>query len=342
MYIITLIPEEKTALEYCHKETRDVHERDRIKAVLLRSEGWSISAIAQALRVHDTTITRHVKEYINEKKLNFIKGGTDSFLTAEQTEEVIKHLTNNLYHHTHEIVAYIEERFGVLYSISGLNKFLHRNGFSYKKPKGRPYKADVEKQAEFIAMYKALKASKAPEDKIIFIDSVHPTQATKLAYGWIRTGGTHEVSTGASRTRINLVGAIELENIQEAVFSDYETINAESIIDFLNHLRNTHCVEIKIHLILDQAGYHRAERVQQTARALNIELHYLPAYSPNLNPIERLWKVMNEHVRNNHFFKSSKEFRESILGFFKKTLPDIGCNLSERINDNFQKLNHAY
>ena len=54
-----------------------------------------------------------------------------------------------------------------------------------------------------------------------------------------------------------------------------------------------------------------------------ITLHYLPPYSPNLNPIERLWKVMNEYVRNNRFFKSAKEFKKEILTFFEpKGHPD--------------------
>ena len=61
-------------------------------------------------------------------------------------------------------------------------------------------------------------------------------------------------------------------------------------------------------------------------------------YSPNLNPIERLWKVMNEQVRNNRFFKSAKDFRSEINRFFEEILPGIGDSLSSRINDNFQLL----
>lgn len=66
---------------------------------------------------------------------------------------------------------------------------------------------------------------------------------------------------------------------------------------------------------------------------LNIKLHYLPAYSPNLNPIERLWKVMNEHVRNNKYFATAKEFRDKIDEFFSKTLPKVGDVLDSRLNN---------
>ena len=68
----------------------------------------------------------------------------------------------------------------------------------------------------------------------------------------------------------------------------------------------------------------------------------LRPYSPNLNSIERLWKVMNEHARNNKFFRTADEFRQSINDFFKTTLPKIADGLRSRINDNFQKLDYAF
>ena len=89
---------------------------------------------------------------------------------------------------------------------------------------------------------------------------------------------------------------------------------------------------------MDQAPYHRAEVVAREAEKLKIILKFLPTYSPNLNPIERLWKVMNENVRNNRFFKSAKDFKQSINDFFKNIFPKIGSSLGQRINDNFQSL----
>jgi len=339
---IILTAKQKTELELRHRETKDVIESDRLKAVLLRSEDWSIAAIAQALRVHKSTVTRHIKDYLQEGKLNFTKGGSNSLLSEEETEQLVAHLTENLYHHTYDIVKYIQENFGIEYSVAGLNKLLHRHGFTYKKPKGRPYKADPAKQATFIKKYKRLKSSLGTNEKVIFIDAVHPTQATKLSYGWIKKGETVEISTTASRTRVNLIGAIDLENISETTVAEYETINTDSVSNFLVGIRKEYDIKFKLHIILDQSGYHRSDELKKVAKFLNIKLHYLPAYSPNLNPIERLWKVMNEHVRNNRFFKTPLEFRESIHDFFNKTLPEISHTLSSRINDNFQKLNYAY
>jgi transposase len=321
---IILTSSEKINLERRHCETRDVYELDRIKAVLLRSENWTVAAIAQALRVHESTITRHINDYLNESKLNFSKGGSSSFLSDDQIQKLTQHLTDNLYHHTYQIMDYIDDRWGKKYSIPGLNKFLHRLGFTYKKPKGRPYKADALQQEAFIKSYEKLKSRIKANEKIIFIDSVHPTQATKLSYGWIKKGKTVEVSTSASRTRINIIGAVEITNISKALVAEYDRINAGSVVDFFNQLRQQYSIKTRLHVFLDQAGYHRSEDLKKMAKKLNICLHYLPPYSPNLNPIERLWKVMNEYVRNNQFFSSAKEFRTKICGFFKNTLPEIG------------------
>ncbi|WP_197056823.1 transposase, partial [Vibrio sp. ZOR0018] len=68
---------------------------------------------------------------------------------------------------------------------------------------------------------------------------------------------------------------------------------------------------------------------------------YLPPYSPNLNPIERLWKVMNEHVRNNVYFSSTAVFTSAIKNFFDVTLPKVADSLTSRITDNFQILEPA-
>lgn len=323
-----------------HDSTRDSRVCDRIKAVLLASEGWSNAMISQALRIHETTVIRHINDYLQSEKLKPENGGSQSRLSAAQTMKLIEHLAEHTYFHTHQIVAYVEAEFGLRYSVAGMNKWLHHNGFSYKKPKGAPHKFCPEMQQAFVEYYnKVLKPSEAP---VLFMDAVHPTQSTKLSYGWIRKGQDKLIETTGSRTRLNLIGALSLEDIGATVTETYDTINSESIVRFFWKLKKEHYpLEKKVHLILDGAAYHRAELVKNAAKVLNIELHYLPPYSPNLNPIERLWKVMNEHARNNAYFSSKKTFISAIKEFFDVTLPEVAGSLVSRITDNFQLLKPA-
>lgn len=337
---IELTAKEKSHLELRHRKSSCSKECDRIKAVLLSSEGWSVLMISQALRLHTTTIDRHLRDY-DSGKLSPENGGSESKLTESQTEQLVAHLTEHTYDCAKAIIKYIEEKFSIEYTIPGINKWLHRNGFSFKKAKGRPYKADAAAQAKFIAKYRKMKRSSGTDTPIIFMDSVHPTQATKLSYGWIRTGQTKEVHTSASRTRMNIIGAIDLNRLTKPIVTECDRVNANEIIDFLYIIKKSYPRSKKINLVLDQAGYHRDSRIKKKAKELNIKLHYLPPYSPNLNPIERLWKVMNEYSRNNRFFKSAKDFKEAIYDFFKSTLPNIKSVLESRITDNFQILKPA-
>ncbi len=332
-----LTEQQKSELELRHRYCQDRKEGDRIKAVLLFSEGWSAEMISQALRLDRTTIHRHINDFINGK-YSISSGGSNSLLSDEQSELLIAHLEENTYLYVHEIIEHVENTFSVTYSVPGMNKWLHRNNFSYKKPKGRPHKANKEQQEQFIKEYEALKNELKPEDSVYFADSVHPTQASKLSYGWIRRGKNRNLPTTASRTRLNIIGAMKLNDIGNTITQRYDTINSDSIIHHLKLLRKAEGKKGIIYLVLDQAPYHRAEVVKIEANKLDIVLKFLPPYSPNLNPIERLWKVMNEKVRYNHFFKSAKDFKDKIDDFLKKTLPKIGDSLSNRITDNFQRI----
>jgi transposase len=68
-----------------------------------------------------------------------------------------------------------------------------------------------------------------------------------------------------------------------------------------------------INLILDGAGYHRSNEVKEAAKRFNIKLHYLPPYRPNLNPIKRLWKVMNMQEMGSILQRQKNSDRKSMI-----------------------------
>ena len=161
---IKLTTEQKIDLEALHDASRDGRVRDRIKAVLLRSEGWPTSMIAQALRLHETTIVRHVDDYVSKNKLAPENGGSQPYLSKIQTDQVIAHLMQKTYCCSYDIIEHIWITYEIRFSISGLNKWLHQHNFSYKYPKGVPHKFNEEKQADFIEKYTELKAQAAGRD----------------------------------------------------------------------------------------------------------------------------------------------------------------------------------
>jgi hypothetical protein len=210
-------------------------------------------------------------------------------------------------------------------------------GFVYKKPKGRPFKADRQQQEEFIAHYEEL-MNKTPEDEPIFFgDSVHPTQASKLSYGWIFKGEDHVLPTTGQKTRLNITGALNLET-GHIFHKNYDRISGESFINFLKDLQKAYQNAPKIHVIVDRGPCHRSKEVKAYLRGedVRIKLHYLPPYSPNLNPIERLWKIMHEYVSNNRHYAKAKEFVDAVHNFFNKKALEIKGIILSRCTDNFQ------
>ena len=106
---IHLSNEEKSDLEVRHSSCSNGKERDRIKAVLLRSEGWTIPLIAQVLRLHESTVIRHLDDY-RVGKLTLASGGSESHLTEEQSQELITHLDEHMYDYVHDIIGYVESK----------------------------------------------------------------------------------------------------------------------------------------------------------------------------------------------------------------------------------------
>ncbi len=84
------------------------------------------------------------------------------------------------------------------------------------------------------------------------------------------------------------MGALNLADISKTVVREYDRIDSYHIAEFFIAIRETCPVSQKVHIILDGAGYHRRGLVKDWDYVMNIDLHYLPPYSPNLNPTERL------------------------------------------------------
>ena len=319
-----------------HRKERDKRVCDRIKAVLAYDDGYSYVEIAKILLLDDETIRRHIEDYLNKQKLNPESGGSDSKLNNAESRKLINHLSEITYLYVKDICAYVKKEYKKKYSISGMTKWLNSNGFSYKKPHAVPAKADKDQQRKFINYYNRLKAKAGQKEPIYFVDSVHPQHQTHLTYGWILTGERKEIATTGRQYRLNFMGGICL-NGHRIIYQQADKIDADSIALFLSQLRKLNPGKYKIHVIWDNAGYHRDQGVKDFAKNLEIKLHYLPPYSPNLNPIERLWKIMHEHVTYNKYYETFSDFAGATLDFFK-TIGRKKLILQSRITDNFQIL----
>ena len=335
-----LTGQEREHLKLQHRRERDGRIRDRIKAVLLYDEGWPPKDIARVLLISDEAVRNHIDEYKTAKKLKPESGGSAEKLSEDQSQRLEAHLQTYTYLYVKDIVAYVEVTFGVLYTVHGMRNWLRRHGFSYKKPAIVPGKANKEQQQKWLAEYENLRAELPGDETICFTDGVHPTHNVQPAYGWIRRGVRKEIPANTGRARLNLSGSIDVIT-HNVVIQEDQTLNAESTIRFFQKLEDAYPSKRKIHVFCDNAPYYRNKAVKQYLEASKICLHFLPPYSPNLNPIERLWKWMKERVVYNTYYEYFEDFRGAILGFFAVlsavTAESIlGRTLRGRVRDKFR------
>ncbi len=305
---------------------------DRIRVILLLDDGKTYIDIATFLFLDEGTIANYKKRYREGGLEGLI---LDSYctrrtkLSESEEKRLVTDLDNKIFASTKEVVAHIKKKFKAKYSISGCNNLLHRLGFSFKKAKGVPGKAKKKDQENFIKKYNSIK----DDGKVYFGDATHPLHNTVLSSGWIRKGKDKEVFTNSGRYRVNIYGAISIADL-DVLTRSYKTINQFSVCDFLKALRARNPDGEKLYFILDQGPSNKALSVRELAKELNIEIIFLPAYSPNLNPIERLWKFFKKKVLYNKYYEKQKEFKSICASFFRG-IRKYKSELESLITDNF-------
>lgn len=338
--MIFLSDAERAQLKIQHRHERDGRIRDRIKAVLLFDKGWSIPAIAEALLLSEDAIRDHIAEYRDSKKLKPENGGSTQKLSIEHSIELVAHLRSHTYLYVKDIIAYVKSIWSVTYSVPGMRNWLQRYGFSYKKPALVPGKADEQQQREWMAQYEKLKQDLPADEMICFMDGVHPTHNVQPAYGWIQKGIRKEVPANSGRSRINLSGIFDVINHKVLIQED-KILNAAATISFFRKIEATYPGKKRVHIFCDNAGYYRNKAVTEYLQASKIKLHFLPPYSPNLNPIERLWKWMKERVIYNTYYREFEDFRLAVFGFFSTISAlaadsILGQDFRSRVRDKFR------
>lgn len=334
---LKLTQEQITEIRHLHSKCPAKRFADKLKALLLLDKGLSCIEVGEILLLDDDTIRKYRNQYLvqgAESLLSDNNKGTQAYLSMEQLEELDKHLQNSVYSDSKGIRDWIVQNFNIKYTASGILSLLKRMGFVYKKPVLTPCKANVEKQNEFVAEYCELKDNLPKEDKIYFVDGVHPQHNTIAGYGWIKKGKTKQLKTNNGRQRININGAINLETKQVIYVKD-ERINAQTMIALLKQILKTQ-KEGKIHIILDNARYYHARLVKDfLADNSRVVFHFLPPYSQNLNIIERLWHILKEEVVYNTFYLRFCNFEKAVKKFFENKVW-MDKKFENTLTDNFQ------
>jgi len=314
---IKLSQKEKIKIKQLHRNCKQRKHADKLKAILMLDAGFSCVDVGKILLLDDDTVRGYRNIYLNQGVASLLTDnnkGSICFLNSKQLDALEKHLIQNTYGNSKGVVSWIEKEFGVNYSVSGINTLLKKLGFVYKKPVLTPCKANIEKQEEFVKQYKELKENLTKEDQIYFMDGVHPQHNTIASYGWIKRGQTKHLKTNNGRQRTNINGVLNLAT-KELLYVEDKRINSQTMIALLLLIIEKQ-KKGKIHIVLDNARYYHSQIVKDFLKEHpRIILKFMPPYSPNLNIIERLWKILKKKVVYNKFYLKFEDFRKQVILF---------------------------
>ena len=203
-----------------------------------------------------------------------------------------------------------------------------------------PAKADPEQQKAFVEqeIQPRLQAAQAGKRVVLFVDAAHFVLAPFLGFLWSVVRVFIQAPSG--RQRFNVLGALNATTHELLTITNDTYITAESVCLLLDKIARRY-VGIPITLFLDNARYQRCALVIEQAKRLNIELCFLPPYSPNLNLIERVWKFVKKKCLYSHYYPEFPAFQAAISKCLDETMTTHQAELDSLLTLRFQLFEKA-
>lgn len=319
--MIQLSKDDRNKLELLRKTNKDKKLYIKVTSLLLLDDGYDFEEIGQILGISGDTVERYQLEFSRFPLDEFLTTkyvGKSPLLSTEQLAKLEKELNENLYLTLKEVQQYVYHTFGTEYKKEGMRDLLKRMGFRYKKTRTNPSKANPEAQKIWVDKFEQDISQLADNEEVYFCDGVHPMHNTRPENGWIKRGEHYTMPANSGRQRVNINGAVNIQNPDLVFVVEAEMISYEANIRLFEKMLEARLGK-RLIVYADNARYNHSKELKDWVRDQNgrFELRYLPPYSPNLNPIERLWKFMKKEAINSFFYETFLEFRKGVLGFFE-------------------------
>jgi transposase len=337
-------------IELSAKQRQEIQERrrlagdrrifQRLSTLLWIDEGRTREEVADLLGVTSRQVGDWLRIFRNkglDELCTLHYRGDPGRLRPAQVEQLKQEIAKGVFHNTEHVRSWIKDHFGVTYSCSGVKDLLHRIGASYHKVSGFFWKADRKKQRQFVRKYRRQRREAGPKTRRYFVDACHPVWGLELlSCCWLLVGQRHYVGVGSGRKRLNILGAYSPDD------HDYvdlrltkENITGEQFVALLERLLAKHPDTERFLLYLDNAKYYSKQVVKEwLARHRQFRLVFLPAYSPNLNLIERLWKFLRKEALN-RWHKTFEEMQGAVadvLDHLERYRTELDSLMSEKFH----------
>lgn len=324
---ITLSTDErKTLLEHLRRAPNP-ELRLRAHIILLLAEGYAWATIAAVLFCSTRTIARwkeRFEEGRSEALLGKPRGAPTRFADrwAQLAVGWVTASTPRAFGFLRSrwccgvIVLLLAREYRVEVSRETVRRWLRREELVWRRPRPVLKRQDPEREAILQRLRRLLR--NLPKDEtVVFEDEVDVNLNPKIGCTWMRKGEQAEVETPGNNEKNYLAGSLHWRT-GKLITTQGEKRDAELFVRHLHDLRRRFRRYKKIHVICDNAKFHYDcwavwEFVKQYGD--RVELHFLPKYAPDCNPVERVWWVLHEQITRNHSCRELEELVELVMAW---------------------------
>jgi transposase len=307
----------------------------RNRAVQAVLDGMTQAEAARVFGVHRNAVNRWIRRYreggwagLAEQRRGR-RPGEQPALSERQQQELIALVRESTpdqlglagFLWTRDAVAeLLAQRYGVWLARTTVGGYLRGWGFSPQRPQRRALEQNPVAVARWLATeFPAICAQARREGgMVLWLDEMGVRSDAAAGRSWAPVGRTPVIKQTGKRFRVNMISAISNQGLLRfRLFTG--SFTGGVFIDFLRRLLRD-CQGRKVHLIVDGHPVHRAKLVSAWVgrHAERIELHFLPGYSPELNPVELLNHDVKTNAAGRRRPRSAGELREELHGYLRR------------------------
>ena len=324
---IRLTAAERKMLLKAYRSGEDAQRSRRAHVILLLAEGASYDEVRQWLFASNDLISECVRRFRHGGVAELLAGRAASGTIVPQwLVQIVRWLETK----TPEDFGYFRTRWscdilaevlawetGTRLSGETVRRGLKRMGFVWRRPRPvvGPTDPDYEQK---LAEIRQLLTRLGRDETAVFQDEVDVNLNPKIGSCWMRRGKQAEVETPGNNRKCYLAGSLHWRTGRLLVSQPGARRNTELFLEHLDDLRQRLRSYRMIHVICDNARFHASRPVQEYLAQWShrMQVHFLPKYAPETNPIERVWWHMHETLTRNHRSQTLEELVTNVYDYF--------------------------
>ena len=330
-FVDSLSNSDREFLEQVWRQHQVYTVRCRAHAILLSDRGFAVTELQAVFDIAKPTALAWIDRW-QERGRDGLEDeprpGGPPIVDENEQQMFIEEMENHP-HQPRKVHEAIERRTGKTVSRDVLRRLARKLGFRWKRL--RRSLADEPNPREFhIAREEIEQLQAEPDVTVAFFDEAAFSLQGVVPYGWQRVGERQEVSIGASRGSVQVLG-IEEQDGETYGYLHKGSVKGTTVLDVLDD----YSLRITQHtiLVLDNASVHTCRKIEEQLSIWNergLYLYFLPPHSPELNNIERLWDDLKHRELPLDAWKSFRSLVDNLTNTFKSmgeaiVMPSLQC-----------------